>query len=256
LPWEIKWLHEKRTYWIELTGGIMGFWDDAKKAWKTFDDISGDSYFRWRCPSCGRQIYPEGRPRSRGKAEQYYKELNMLTCSCGWTFGTNPEIPYLRCVCNSLWGIKSLGEVVGVWTCDNCSRRLGVQRKDDTKVFFTCPCKRPGCNTYFNLERAELQDRERNGILTNIGCERAYEKSLAVSGLLSLQIPNYVDRLETAILPMVVEHELERQSERQLKAHLAALGYEGPSASRPGRITYRRIVITNEGTLAEELIIE
>jgi hypothetical protein len=74
--------------------------------------------------------------------------------------------------------------------------------------------------------------------------------------LLELQLPNFVDRLETAVLPQSVVHHMEREIERERKNQLARLGYSAAPRASGRRIAYRRLTIRTDDVIAEEIIYE
>jgi hypothetical protein len=91
----------------------------------------------------------------------------------------------------------------------------------------------------------------KSGGTYKVGCVPQIE--LSMSEILKHQLPNFVDRTETAVLPLIAIHDLQRQGERQLRAQLESFA---PARSTGRRITYRRIKIDSNGIIVEELVIE
>jgi hypothetical protein len=91
--------------------------------------------------------------------------------------------------------------------------------------------------------------RERGSLVAGFGVE----VELPINEALKYQLPNFVDRIETAVYPQVVVHDLERQAERRIRSQLQTIVPQNVSGRK---ITYRRVVVNQDGVLAEELVIE
>jgi len=189
----------------------------------------------------------------KSQAEATYKANPLLICPrCQFEFGVDPFRGYVRCTCGGLNVLASGLE--GIYEC-NCGKAFSVQRHDSPDVKFSC-CKgrQKGvhlCYKYFSYGKNQLQSAARNGGTFKAGC--VPEMELALSELLKHQLPNFADRTETAVLPQIAIHDLERQGERALRAQLESFV---PARSTGRKVTYRRITIDSNGIVAEELIIE
>lgn len=232
----------------------MGLWDDVKKAGRLYSDVVGDSHFSFRCPNCSRVCAMGGNlltPKSQ--AEAMYKANPLLICPrCNYEFGVDPYRGYARCTCGSLNTL--VDGFVGAYECQ-CGKDFAIQRHDSSEVYFGCfKGKQRGvhlCSYVCRIEKSVLQNVARDRGKISGGCPLAID--LPINEVLKFQLPNYADRTETAVLPQIAIHDLQRQGERQLRAQLESFV---PARSSGRKITYRRITIDSNGIIAEELIIE
>ena len=175
-----------------------------------------------------------------------------MCASCGFEFGIDPFSGYVRCTCGSLSKLADGFE--GRHLCD-CGKLFAVQRRDSSEVYLRCFNNGVGshsCKTYTVWEKHRLEEIARiHQPMFGSGC--GPETQLMINEALKHQLPNFVDRTETAVLPLFAIHDLQRQEERRLRAQLENFG---PLQSAGRKVTYRRITIDSNGVIAEELIIE
>jgi phage FluMu protein Com len=237
-------------------------------------------FLEFKCPRCA----------DIGSYDQsFFSEPGChATCvRCNFQFGLHPESIYFRCICGI--GLRGIGiDSINpleefVWKCSSCARRMFVSEPsaskcvylcaesgcdtsyvysfDDARYLiegsFLCSCGRrirppsnrfgkdvrlrcPGCSKVWNFEKSNWEQ--------TLGCGHRVNFSKFESGL----IPNVIDRVESPVVSTGMSNELayrERLSIQtgQLERRLGA---------EPRRITYRRVIVTPQGVLAEELILE
>jgi hypothetical protein len=228
----------------------MGFWEDIKRAGSALNDAvdsaTGDNYFKWACPRCGYKVYacPVSWPK-KSMAEHLYKDMCVIRCEspvlglgCGFLFGVDPFRVYCRCTCGHLTSYAR-GEFIGHWICE-CGKPYTIQRFDDPLVHFSCGV--PNHNHVYSVPRNFDQER------LETDC-----KTFSIGEVANLALPNFVDRLETAVLSIVFEKQIQQAQMERLReiGHLADFRLSGIR-----RASYRRVVVTNEGVLAEEIVLE
>ena len=237
-------------------------------------------FLEFRCSRCG---------NVESYASDFFSKPGAWgSCGrCNFQFGLHPESVYFRCIC----GVGVCG--VGIdrvspleafaWRCNACSRTMSVSEPsslscaylcgedgceqsyfysfDDAKFLiegsFLCACSRrirppskhfgqevslrcPSCLQVWTFKKSDWEHL--------LGCGHAVDRSKFESRLL----PNIIDRVESPHISTGMSNELAYRE--RLSTQTAQL--ERRLGSEPRRITYRRIIVTSEGVLAEELILE
>jgi len=239
----------------------MGFWDELVKTGKALQDISGNSQFRFRCPNCGKvgkyENWSNQPPLSEVRA--WYREL-ICVCECSYQFGVDPDRAYIRLPNGHLQ--VATEEVEGVYETEGLF--YVIRHHEDTDIYHRCPCTRWSsnngkmCKRYYQTSPNSLFSPAAlaNGV-GPFSCEYRMSKTMfSPQELLELQLPNFVDRLETAVLPQSVVHQMEREMERKHNSQLARLGYSAAPRAGGRRIAYRRLTIRTDEVIAEEIIYE
>jgi|688.fasta_scaffold362863_1 hypothetical protein len=231
-------------------GEVMGFWDDLKRAGSALNDATdslfGDDYYTWSCPRCNYKVHNHGSSRHRtGMAEHIYKELQVVKCQspvlgagCGYVFGVDPFLAYCRCTCGTLISFEA-GKFLGHWKC-SCGKLYTLQKHDDPRVHFSCGVSQH--NHIYSVPRdfRELEFRTE--------CKVFKPRDIA-----ALALPNFIDRLEVAVLPRVFEKQVQ-QARIERANEISLLNKMQLNSAR--RISYRRVIVTSDGIFAEELILE
>lgn len=237
-------------------------------------------FLEFRCPRCGH-------------AESYLPDFfsdsgGSGTCGrCSYQYGLHPESVFFRCICGvGVYGIgiDSVSPLEAfAWGCNACGRTMFVSEPsslscaylcgengcaqiyfysfDDAKFLiegsFLCACSRrirppskhvgqevsircPGCLQVWAFKKSDWEEV--------LGCGHRVNRSKFESRLL----PNIIDRVESPLVSTGMSNELAYRE--RLSTQTAQL--ERRLGSEPRRITYRRIIVTSEGMLAEELILE
>ncbi len=229
----------------------MGFWDDLKRAGSALNDATdsllGDDYYTWSCPRCSYKVHNHGSDfwPTKAMAERIYKELKVVKCQspvlgagCGYVFGVDPFLVYCRCTCGVLISFEA-GKFLGHWQC-SCGKIYTLQKHDDPQVHFSCGV--PRHDHIYSVQRdfRELEFRTE--------CKVFRPKDIA-----ALALPNFIDRLEVAVLPKVFEKQVQ-QAKLERANEISLLNKMQLNSAR--RISYRRVIVTSDGIFAEELILE
>lgn len=232
----------------------MGFWGDVGKS---VDRILENSELNWKfqCPNCQKVTNVMGWldfPSNR-RAREWYREKAVGQCDyCGYKFGIDPDSAYVRLPDNELF---HLGEKVeGVWNHNNFM--FVIQHHEDTDIYFRCPCINTTHNQYRKMSRSDFFTVARSQIgpfMCEFGMRKMY---FLPHELLELQLPNLVDRLETAVLPQSVFRQLEREMEAQRKNQLSRLGYSEVQRVSGRRVACRRLTIKSDAVIVEEVVYE
>jgi hypothetical protein len=234
----------------------MGFWDELVKTGKALDDISGNSHFRFRCPNCGKvgRYHDWTYQPPASEVAEWYRE-RWCECECSYCFGVDPDRAWIRLPNGKVQ--LATKEVEGVY--ESYAIFYVISHHEDTDIYFRCPCiyktrNWNSCGRYHKMTRIEFFSAKQHGPFQ---CEFPMIKSVfSTEELLELQLPNFVDRLETAVLPQSVVHQLEREMERRHNSQLARLGYSAAPRAGGRRIAYRRLTIRTDEVIAEEIVYE
>lgn len=229
----------------------MGFLDDIKRAGSALNDATssliGDDYYNWSCPRCSYKVHNHGSDfwPTKAMAERIYKELKVVKCQspllgtgCGYVFGVDPFLVYCRCTCGVLISFEP-GKFLGHWKC-SCGKLYTLQKHDDPQVHFSCGVSQH--NHIYSVPRdfRELEYRTE--------CKVFKPKDIA-----ALALPNFIDRLEVAVLSKVFEKQVQ-QAKLERANEISLLNKMQLNSAR--RISYRRVIVTSDGIFAEELILE
>lgn len=216
-----------------------------------------ESDFKFGCPRCGKVTYHNagfggllGNPKS---SDYLYvvQQLGIVRCEtpvtqsgCGYQFGVDPSALYCRCTCGrvSQWTAQEL-EKGPLYRCE-CSQIFYVDSSARSSVRFRCD--RSGYEHFHLAEVGEGSLQTACGLFTPHDIAR-------------LSVPNFAGRLETAVLPRA-----HRPDAIAMIRDLVSRYSGGSSAIdefRSGsfglrRATYRRVIVTAAGLLAEEVIFE
>lgn len=238
----------------------MGFWDDLVKTGRALDDISGNSQFKFRCPNCGivgRYLNWSDQPPAN-EVREWYRE-RICECECSYQFGVDPDCAYIRLPNGHL--AVATASVEGVYESEGIL--FVIRHHEDTDIYHRCPCTAWGrngrmCKKYYQTTPGELFSIY--SLANGVGpfeCEYRMSKSMfSPQEILELQLPNFVDRLETAVLPQSAVHQLEREMERRHNSQLARLGYSAAPRAGGRRIAYRRLTVRSDEVIAEEIVYE
>lgn len=235
----------------------MGLWDEALKAGKLFSDFAGDSQFNFRCPNCGSvaSALKWSEFPSKHRAAEWYRDRKFNVCSnCSWKYGIDPDRAYIRCPDGDC--TQAHEGIVGVyWTC---GRPFVITKHDDRDIYFRCPCTYRMCTSVSQVSQSHLIGHPTSGRKIRVHCQSdsSLELLISVDDVMRLQLPNYVDRLETAVLPQSAVHALEREMVRLHKGRLATLGYQNAHEVQGRRVAYRRLTIRSNEVIDEELVYE
>ncbi len=227
----------------------MGRWDDLKRAGAALNAAvsaaTGDDKFEFRCPRCSTKTYHcDLSWPSESAAFDVYKRLSIVSCSspvlglgCGYNYGIDPTVAYCRCRCGTL---QSLGSIpTGWWVCAGCQQPFCVNKHDSTSILMSCG--RPGHSCAYEIPRGSRIDP--SGIHTRCGV-------VPFNQVAALCLPNFVDLLETAVLPVACDREL-----LELPAARRSSLIDPRERAVTGRaVAYRRAVMTVSGNLVEERV--
>lgn len=235
----------------------MGFWDEAVKAGRLVSDFAGDSHFNFRCPKCQEVTTARkwGEFPSKRHAMEWYRDRKFNVCNqCSWKYGIDPDRAYIRCPDGDC--TQAHEGVVGVYWA--CGRPFVITKHDDRDVYFRCPCTQRMCTSVSQIAQTQLIGHPATEKRIQVRCQSDPNLKLVISAddVMRLQLPNYVDRLETAVLPQAAVHALERELDRQHKNRLSRLGYQGSHEVQGRRVSYRRLTIRSDEAVEEELVFE
>ena len=231
-------------------GEVMGFWDDLKRAGSALNDatssLTGGDYYTWSCPRCSYKVYQCSVSwPTKAMAEHIYKDMQFVKCQspvlglgCGYVFGVDPFLVYCRCTCGVPVSLEP-GKFLGHWKCE-CGKLYTLQKHDDPQVHFSCGVSQH--NHIYSVPRDFREPQLRTE------CKVFRPKDIA-----ALALPNFIDRLEVAVLPKAFEKQVQ-QAELERANEISLLSKTQLNSAR--RISYRRVIVTSDGIFAEELILE
>ena len=234
-------------------------------------------FLEFQCPRCG-------------NVESYLPDF-FSTSGCGGTcgrcsfqYGLHPESIYFRCICGI--GVRGIGiDSINPleefhWRCDACSGLMFVSEPSASICAYLC--EESGCDSVYNFSFNKAKNLIEGSFLCSCGrrirpplnrirqavnlkcpgCSQVWkvkneDRLWCGHGLNRFKfesrlLPNIIDRVEAPLVSTGMSNELayrERLSVQtgQLERRLGA---------EPRRITYRRVIVTPQGVLAEELILE
>ena len=213
--------------------------------------------------------------------------VKAICSRCSFEFGLHPESIYFRCVCGIGLrgvGIESINPLEEFhWRCNACRKRMFVsepsasicayvceengcdsvyhfsynEAKNLVEGSFLCSCNRrirppsnrigqdvnlkcPGCSQVWNFKKPHWD--------STLVCGHVFSRSKFESRLL----PNIIDRVESPVVSTGMSNELAYRDRLSLQTGQL----ERRLGAEPRRITYRRVIVTPEGVIAEELILE
>lgn len=233
------------------------------------------------CPRCG-------------KVGTYnnWRNCTYLICDCKCQFGADPDYVYFRCICgNGVFAIEATqtDPVESFhFQCDACRKLMFVS--EPSASLCAIGCLVPTCGTARYMSLLEFQNYLPKSRVIHCGCGRRIKPPLSKAGQefrlrcpscsqireisasywktsridlgcghmaaeprsIDRCLPNVIDRVESAALSVGMHNEMEFQARNAAQT----VSLQRRLGEQSQRITYRRVVVTDDGMIAEELIVE